>query len=474
MVPVAVRTSISRKFELLRSTLTERARRLWAGAEADALGYGGVAAVAAATGMAISTVRKGRDEVRADAGSVVVVRDRRPGAGRRKLEEKDPALTKELEKLVAPGERGDPEAPLRWTLKSTRVLAAELTEGGHPVSAQKVSELLHEAGYSLQGTSRVKEGASHPDRNEQFEVINERSKVFMERGVPVISVDSKKKESVGDYANTGREWQPKGQAVEVLTYDFFTEDGRRAIPYGIYDVAANTGFVNVGVDHDTPQFAVRSIETWWGSMGVARYPGATEIFITADGGGSNSTRSHVWKTELQSFADRHGLIVHVSHFPPGTSKWNKIEHRLFSFITLNWRGRPLTTYETVVALIGATTTSKGLRVESVLDEGTYPLGVRAKKHILAGLALERDAFHGDWNYTLRPRTAARIAEASKEPPPKPIVRDEWRRILAEQEASGMNPHRFCKVHGMNYVTFIYRRALLRGRVYQRKRAASPA
>ncbi len=467
------RSVIRRKFGLLTRTMTERGRRLWVGAEADAIGYGGVAAVAAATGMAISTVRKGRDEVRAGALPSDVVHDRRPGGGRRRLEVKDPGILPTLISLVDPTTRGDPESPLRWTCKSVRTLARELKEAKHPVSPQKVGLLLNGAGYSLQGTSRVKEGTDHPDRNAQFEFINERAKDFIARGVPVISVDTKKKENVGNYSNAGREWQPKGQAVEVLTYDFPDLSMPKAIPYGVYDVASNSAYVNVGTDHDTPTFAVRSIETWWKKMGSVRYPGATEVFITADGGGSNSIRAHAWKAQLQLMADRCGLTLHVSHFPPGTSKWNKIEHRLFSFITLNWRGRPLTTYETVVALIASTTTTAGLRVTAELDEAKYPLGTKVPKLVQRGFALERASFHGDWNYTLRPRSAERLAELSGEvePPRRPIKRRlQWQAIVQEQICSGLSAPEFCRRKGMSYNSFHSARRTIVGIILRPRRA----
>ena len=467
------RLFVAGKFVLLKGSMNERTRRLWAGAEAEALGFGGVAAVAAATGMAISTVRKGRDELRAGPSSDGLVRVRRAGAGRPSLEEKDPGIKAALESLVDPTTRGDPESPLRWTCKSTRVLARELTKTGHPVSPQKVGALLRTSGFSLQGTSRVKEGKSHPDRNAQFEHINKLAKSFSARGVPVVSVDSKKKELVGEHGNAGREWQPKGKAVEVLTYDFPDPNVRKAIPYGIYDVSSNTGFVNVGIDHDTPNFAVGSIEKWWTTMGSKRYPAATELFLTADGGGSNSHKSRVWKAELQSLADRKHLTIHVSHFPPGTSKWNKIEHRLFSFITLNWRGRPLTTYETVVSLIAATTTAKGLRVRAQLDKGQYPCGAAVEDHVMQGLALTRAPFHGDWNYTLRPRTVQELARAQMlvEPKrkPSPLRRTlaDWSKLVRAQIASGDNSNQFCKRNGINYQTFMQVRGGIAGSPYMR-------
>jgi len=470
-----VQAQIRRKYQLLSPAMTERAKRLWAGAEADAIGHGGVALVADVTRIAISTVRKGRDEVRAGATKDGVVRDRRPGAGRKRLETKDPNLPAELETLVDPATRGDPESPLRWTSKSTRALARELTGRGHRVGANKVAQLLHSSGYSLQGTSKVKEGRGHPDRNAQFEHINARTKNFISRNLPVISVDTKKKEPVGDYANPGREWQPKGKAVEVLTYDLFDAEAPKAIPYGVYDVADNNAFVNVGTDHDTPVFAVHSIERWWTLMGSQRYPEAKELFITADAGGSNSRKSNVWKAELQAMADRHHLTIHVSHFPAGTSKWNKIEHRLFSFITLNWRGRPLTTYETVVSLIAATTTHKGLKVSAELDEARYPIGIKVKKHEMCGLSLKHDAFHGDWNYTLRPRTEeqlAAIASAARtahQPVSHAERKAKWMQLICEQRQSGMSNSEFCRRRNINFKGFIAARRRIVGRIRARSK-----
>lgn len=451
-------------------------RRLWAGTEADSVGRGGVATVAAATGLAISTVRKGRDEVRAGAPKDDLVRDRRPGAGRKRLEEKDPAIIAALEALVDPATRGDPESPLRWTSKSTRTLARELTRQGHPVGANKVAQLLRGSGYSLQGNSKMKEGRSHPDRNAQFEHINARSKECISRDVPVISVDTKKKELVGEYANRGREWQPKGKAVEVLTYDLFEASGApKAIPYGVYDVAQNNAYVNVGIDHDTPVFAVHSIGRWWTLMGSLRYPNAKELFITADSGGSNHRKSNVWKAELQEMADRYRLTIHVSHFPPGTSKWNKIEHRLFSFISLNWRGRPLTTYQTVVSLIAGTTTQKGLKVSSELDEANYPLGIRVERHVLRGLNLERNAFHGEWNYTLRPRTGEQLAAVASgaRTPRDPISQAErrarWMQLISQQLQSGVSNREFCRRRKLNFDSFIKARRSIVGRIRPRSK-----
>jgi len=355
--------------------------------------------------MAISTVTLGRNEIRAGARADELVKVRRKGGGRRPHEVSHPNLVAALETLVDPMTRGDPESPMRWTAKSTRMLSAEmLSVHGIRVGDRTVARLLRDSGYSLQATSKTVEGAQHPDRNAQFEHINAKAKSCMERGVPFISVDTKKKELVGNYKNAGLEWQRQGEPELVDVHDFPEQAVGKAIPYGVYDVAANDGFVNVGTDHDTPVFAVTSIEAWWNRMGSKRYSDARELFITADAGGSNGYRSHVWKAELQRLADKLGLSIHVSHFPPGTSKWNKVEHRLFSFITMNWRGRPLRSYETIVSLIGNTTTYNGLVVSARLDRRRYPIGKRVSPKKLRALKIERHAFHGDWNYVIRPRT----------------------------------------------------------------------
>jgi transposase len=394
---------VRQKWRLLKATLDERARRLWAGAEADALGYGGVATVARATKLAISTVRKGRDEARAGATREDVVNVRR-SAGKRPFEEAHPEIWPALEKLVDPLTRGDPESPLRWTCKSTHALSAELFEhSGIRISDKTVAKLLREHGYSLQAPNKSVEGAQHPDRNAQFEHINAKAKKCIERGVPVISVDTKKKELVGNFKNGGREWQLSGEPERVDVHDFPGDAVGKAIPYGIYDLASNDGFVSVGVDHDTPVFAVKSIEAWWKQVGEHRYPKARELFITADAGGSNSYRSHVWKHQLQRLADALHLVIHVSHFPPGTSKWNKVEHRLFSFISMNWRGRPLRSYETVINLISNTTNHGGLVVRARLDRRPYPIGKKISTKELRELNIEQADFHGDWNYVVKPR-----------------------------------------------------------------------
>lgn len=393
---------IRHKWERLRPSLDERTRRLWAGAEADALGRGGVAVVSRATGLAISTVRKGRNEVRAGERPADLVQVRR-SPGRRPYEEKHPEVWPALERLVDPVTRGDPESPLRWTCKSTSVLSEELWAQGIAVSDRTVAKLLHAHDYSLQAPNKTVEGKQHPDRNAQFEHINDQAQDCIRRGVPVLSVDTKKKELVGNFKNGGREWQPKGAPERVDVHDFPSDAVGKAIPYGVYDVAENDGFVSVGTDHDTPVFAAASVELWWKHVGAARYPGAREVFLTADAGGSNSVRSRVWKHELQRIADQQDLSIHVSHLPPGTSKWNKIEHRLFSFISMNWRGRPLRTYETVINLISNTTNRGGLLVRAVLDPRDYPTGKRVSAKEFHSLNIERDPFHGDWNYVIRPR-----------------------------------------------------------------------
>jgi hypothetical protein len=395
---------IRRRFAKLKGAMDERMTRLWAGAEAEALGYGGIAAVARATGMAISTVQKGRDEVRIGVKTTALVKVRRKGGGRRPHEEVHTDLVAKLEGLVDPVTRGDPESPLRWTAKSTHSLSSEMfSKHGIRVSHQTVARLLRGAGYSLQAASKSVEGKQHPDRNAQFEYINARAERCLARQVPFISVDTKKKELVGNFKNAGREWQPERAPELVDVHDFPGDAVGKAIPYGVYDVGDNSAFVAVGTDHDTAAFAVTSIATWWKRMGKKRYPEAREIAVSADAGGSNGPRSRLWKVELQRFADKTGLSVRVSHFPPGTSKWNKVEHRLFSFISMNWRGRPLRTYEAVVHLIGATTTSAGLLVCASIDRRKYPTGIEISDEQLDTVNIERDNFHGDWNYVIRPR-----------------------------------------------------------------------
>jgi hypothetical protein len=402
---VDVEKLVREKWRRLKASMDERMRRLWAGAEAEAIGRGGLTVVARATGLAISTVNKGRNEIRAGARPTSdLVKARRKGGGRAPLEVVHPELVPALEKLVDPVTRGDPESPLRWTSKSMRTLSQEMfTQHGLKVGEMTLARLLRERGYSLQAASKTVEGAQHPDRNAQFEHINAKAQDCIDRGVPFISVDTKKKELVGNFKNAGQEWQPQGAPELVDVHDFPSDAVGKAIPYGVYDVTANDAFVSVGVDHDTPVFAVTTIETWWKLMGSKRYPKAREIFITADAGGSNGYRSHVWKAELQRLANKLRLSIHVSHFPPGTSKWNKIEHRLFSFITMNWRGRPLRSYDTVVNLIGNTTTVMGLVVRARLDRRRYATGKKVSEKDLLSMNIERDDFHGDWNYVIQPR-----------------------------------------------------------------------
>jgi len=380
-------------------------RRQWAAAEARELGWGGVTAVARATGLSRVTITAGLRELDQPARerAAEAARVRRPGGGRKRLTETDPALRAALEELIEPTTRGDPESPLRWTCKSTRRLAEELTRQKHPVSPRTVAMLLQEAEYSLQGNRKTREGASHPDRNAQFEHINASVRRFQSRGQPAISVDTKKKELVGDYKNAGRTWRPRGQPEEVRVHDFKDPELGKAIPYGVYDLIHDQGWVSVGIDHDTAEFATNSIRRWWTHMGSRRFPRATRLLITADGGGSNSPRSRLWRVALQGLADALELELTVCHFPPGTSKWNKIEHRLFSFITHNWRGRPLLSHQAIVSLIASTTTRSGLVVRAALDTRRYDLKTKVSDAQLAGVRLKPHGFHGDWNYTISPR-----------------------------------------------------------------------
>ena len=389
------------KYAAIEGVLDERGRRLWAAAESLSIGYGGDAVVSDATGISRPTIRSGRRQLA--SGSYERERIRRPGAGRPRLGVSQPGLKEALEQLVDPVTRGDPTSPLRWTCKSRAKLTAALTKAGWQVSSTSVGRLLHELGYSLQSVRKSREGTSHPDRNAQFEHISATADEFLQRQQPVVSVDTKSKELVGDFKNQGREWQPKGTPEKTLVHDFPQDASGKAIPYGVYDMARNEAWVNVGRDHDTPAFAVASIRRWWSAMGKSAYPGAKELFITADAGGSNGYRSRAWKHELQKFADETNLRVHVSHFPPGTSKWNKIEHRLFCHITQNWRGKPLRTFETIVDTIGNTRTASGLRVKAQLDKRKYPKGVVTTKDEMKALSLHPQDFHGEWNYELRPR-----------------------------------------------------------------------
>lgn len=391
--------TIQQKFDALSHALDERSRRLWAATEAKSLGRGGIALVAQATGVSRSTITRGIREL--ESGEAVETgRVRRSGGGRKRLEEGDPTLVADLEGLLESSVLGDPQSPLRWTSKSVRKLAEQLTTMGHKASHTIVAELLHAAGYSLQGNRKAKEGRSHPDRNAQFENINRRVRAHQRRRQPVISVDTKKKELVGDFKNSGREWRPEGLPERVRVHDFKIPELGKAIPYGVYDLTRNDGWVNVGIDHDTAAFAVQSIRRWWQVMGRRAYPAATTLLITADGGGSNSSRNRLWKCELQKLADSTGLNINVCHFPPGTSKWNKIEHKMFSYITINWRGKPLTSLAVIVNLIAATTTHQGLRIRCELDERSYPKGREVTDAELANVNLRRDSFHGDWNYSV--------------------------------------------------------------------------
>ena len=399
-----VTQALKGKFAVLGPLLDERTRRLWAAAEARSIGRGGVTRVAEATGMSRGTVRAGLKEL--DSGEPAAPRPARlrsPGAGRKALTTRDPGLVSALERQLDPVTRGDPMGPLRWTCSSAARLAQRLHSEGHPVSERTVNRLLHELGYSLQANRKTLEGRQHPDRDAQFRRIDRRVWAFQRLGQPVVSVDTKKKELIGAYRNAGREWRPKGQPEEVKVHDFIDRELGKAIPYGVYDLTANAGWVSVGVDHDTAEFAVHTVRRWWRQMGRHTYPDAKRLLITADGGGSNSSRSRLWKVELQKLADALGLCISVCHFPPGTSKWNKIEHRMFCHITENWRGRPLVSHEVVVNLIGATTTKGGLAIRSELDEGRYPTGRQVSDEQMDTLSIKRDAFHGEWNYSVSPR-----------------------------------------------------------------------
>lgn len=398
---MTVQRALTQKVALLWPHLDERARRLFAATEARQLGHGGVSMMSRACGLSRVTIIKGLREL--EDPPLAAGRVRRSGGGRPALVARDPDLPRHLEELVEPLTRGDPESPLRWTLKSTRVLAAELAAQHHPISHEKVAQLLREMDYSLQGNRKTQEGGDHPDRDAQFQYINEQVRRALAARRPVISVDTKKKEILGNYRNAGRQWRQAKSPERVKVHDFPGPSVPRAYPYGIYDLGRNTGFVNVGTDHDTGAFAVASIRGWWRAEGRRLYPTATRLLITADGGGSNGYRLRQWKMELQAFADGTGLAIMVCHFPPGTSKWNKVEHRLFSFISSNWRGEPLRDYETIVQLIAQTTTAKGLTVTCRLDRRRYPVGKKVSDKEIATVNLTRQAFHGDWNYLIRPR-----------------------------------------------------------------------
>jgi Rhodopirellula transposase DDE domain len=398
-------TAIRRRFEALAPVLDERGRRRLAAAEAATAGHGGVSAVMRATGIARSTIGRGLGELRGseppDAERV-----RRPGGGRKRLSETDASLVEDLRSLVEPEARGDPQSPLLWTCKSLSKLTHSLRAMGHTIGRTLVGELLHKLDYSLQANRKTREGSHNPDRDEQFHYINDRVKRALAAGQPAISVDTKKKELVGDFRNAGREWRPKGAPEDVRVHDFVIPELGRAVPYGVYDIAGNAGWVSVGIDHDTAAFAVNAIRSWWKLMGRTRYPQATSLLITADGGGSNGSRVRLWKLELQKLADELGVPITVCHLPPGTSKWNKIEHRLFSFITGNWRGKPLVSHKVIVQLIAATTTKTGLEVRCQLDQNTYPAGIKVSDFDIKAVNLTRHDFHGEWNYTVSPTTSA--------------------------------------------------------------------
>ena len=399
-------TTIRAKFRALGPDLSERGRRIWAATEAKAIGWGGRALVSKATGIGSSTIWRGLQEV--EAGEKLEPgRVRRPGGGRKKAVDRDPKLLGAIESLVEPTVSGNPECPLRWNNKSLRKISAELRVLGHALSHRRVADVLRDAGYTLQTNCKAQEGGAHPDRDAQFRYISRCVVGFQKHRQPVISVDTKKKELVGNFKNAGRQWRPKGSPVRVKVHDFLIKENGKAIPYGVYDLTRNAGWVSVGIDHDTASFAVRTIKRWWQAMGRPVYPKAKSLLITADGGGSNGSRVRLWKWELQQLANTTGLTITVCHFPPGTSKWNKIEHRLFSFISANWRGRPLTSVVAIVNLIAATRTETGLRVRAEIDKGQYPRGRKLSEEEMSTLRLRKHRFHGDWNYTIKPSGPAR-------------------------------------------------------------------
>jgi Rhodopirellula transposase DDE domain len=408
MNAITTLTTVQDKYRSLAPIMDERVRRRWAASEALTLGWGGITLVAQATGLSPVTIRQGIAELKDSATATADAaepnpRIRRLGGGRKRLAESDHTLRNDLEELVDPATRGHPQSPLRWTCKSTRNLAAALVAKGHEVSHQTVARLLQEMDYSLQVNRKTKEGTSHPDRNAQFEYIAKRVRSFQRRGQPVVSVDTKKKELIGDFKNGGQEWQPEGKPEEVRCKDFKDKHLGKVAPYGIYDLTANAGWVSVGIDHDTAQFATETLRRWWENMGRPIYPQAKELLVTADGGGSNGSRTRLWKVTVQALADQIGLRISVCHFPPGTSKWNKIEHRMFCHITENWRGKPLVSRAVVVNLIGSTKTKAGLRIQAELDTNSYPTGIKVTDEQLAAVKINRHSFHGDWNYTITPR-----------------------------------------------------------------------
>jgi len=404
MIGAEIVEQIRIKYEAFTPYLNEQTRRVWAAIEARSLGHGGISAVSEATGLSRNTVAAGQRTLEAEAsGTIVAGVVRQPGGGRKRVEEQDERLIESLDHLVEPMTRGDPQSPLRWTCKSVSKLAQALKQQGHQVSAKTVYTLLKAMGYSLQSNRKTREGKDHPDRDAQFESIATTVEQFQQQHRPVISIDTKKKELVGNFHNRGQEWHPQGESPEVNVHDFPDKALGKAIPYGIYDVTLNQGWVNVGIDHDTAEFAVESIRHWWLEMGQQLYPRSNHLLITADCGGSNGYRNRLWKLKLQEFADEMGLTVHVCHFPPGTSKWNKIEHRLFCHITRNWRGRPLTSLQVIVNLIGSTMTEQGLKVQAHLDENQYKTGIKVTDQQFDTIAIRREQFHGDWNYQISPR-----------------------------------------------------------------------
>ena len=402
MVPEETVSVLRAKYQALAPLMDERVTRRWAAAEAHALGWGGASAVAKATGLSRTTIRSGLAELRHPRAEPPTERTRRPGAGRPRLADRDPKLLDDLHTLLEPDTRGDPEAPLLWTSKSTRHLAEALVALGHDISHDSVGRLLEEIGYRLQANRKTEEGSDHPDRDAQFGYINRCIRRFQKRHQPVVSVDAKKRELVGNYRNPGHEWRPEGTPQRVRTHDFRDKELGVAIPYGVYDLTRNDGWVSVGIDHNTAEFATESVRRWWERMGSLAYPDADELLLTADGGGSNGSRARLWKLKVQRLADRLGLRISVCHFPPGTSKWNRVEHRMFCHITENWRGRPLMSRAVIVNSIGRVRTREGLRIEAELDTNSYPKGIKVSDEEMAGLNLQRAKFHGDWNYTILP------------------------------------------------------------------------
>lgn len=398
---------VRRKYKQLSPYLDERTLRIWSAVEAESLGRGGITRISQATSLSRTTIYKGIAELskkrRPKKAKEEHKRIRKPGGGRTKLKDKEPGLLQDLDSILEPVTRGDPESPLRWTCKSTIKIAEELRAQGYQVSQRTVCDLLYDLGYSLQSNRKIREGSQHPDRNDQFLYISKTVKEFQAKGEPVISVDTKKKELIGEFKNSGQEWRKKGKPIEVNIHDFADPMLGKVIPYGVYDITANKGWINIGITHDTAEFAVESIRRWWYEMGKPMYPDASELLITADCGGSNGRRVRLWKLELQRLSEEVGLVIHVCHFPPGTSKWNKIEHRMFCFITKNWRGRPLTSREVVVNLISNTTTRKGLEIIAKLDESKYATGIKVTDEQFESIALEKDDFHGEWNYKIKLR-----------------------------------------------------------------------